>query len=337
MNIIINLIRSIFFDSLSVFIFSVFFSFNCFAQRDYYFRDSTTYKIDSSLSYIAGKRILYKNQNGVITKVKDFSIPNDSTFYIRDVDFADDQKGYVLFGSMYIGVPSLLYLTTNGGLSFKLDTSYYRTSLHKSINQVQFLDKNTIVLFDGYYESSVIRSFDGGQTWKMWFKSLIAHYFQMYNCNNAKWYLIGVPGDGFSSYSFPIPDSLWNKESMDFMSGCHNGNPECVRVWRDGDQDRKTDFIAKQIDTLTKLCSKTTSLQPVLTKSKMIVYPNPANDLFYIQNAEGEFYQLYDLQGNQWLSGKAISNNHVVSLSSIHNGTYVILIGQARFRIVKVP
>lgn len=326
---------SLYFKGLLAFIIIILFSQSVFAQRDYYFRDSTIYPINNNLSFIAGKRILYKNQNGSITKLKDFSIQDDSTFYIRDVDFINEQKGYVLVGSMYIGVPSFLYLTTNGGLSFDLDTSYYQASLYKSINQVQFLDNNTIALFDGYYESSVIRSFDGGKTWERWLNSMVAHYFQLHRCNNTQWYLIGLPGDGFSSYSFPILDSLWDKSGLEYTSGCHNGAPNCIRVFRDGDQDRKTNFIAKQIDTLTKICGNMTAIQEPIKENQIIVYPNPVEDKLIVSGILNEPYSIVNLSGEVIQSGLLNELNYSINLQNLSSGLYMLRIGNRQVKILK--
>lgn len=324
------MVRILLFSSLLTFLAST-----GYAQRDYFYRDSTIYQISPTIQYIAGKRALYKSESNTVVMVKDFTVSGDTTMYIRDVDFVDEQKGYVLVGSMYIGVPSFLYLTTNGGLSFKLDTSYYTTSLHKSINQVQFLDQNTIALFDGYYESSVIRSFDGGQTWKMWFNSLIAHYFQLHRCSNGKWYLIGVPGDGFSSYSFPIPDSLWAKDSTYYMSGCHNGDPDCIRVWRDGDRDRATDFIAKQTDTLTEVCGNTTGMFEFIREQKISIYPNPTTNYIMLSALPNVTYALYHINGNLLLRGKTTSYESIIRLDGLPPGCYFLQAGNGFQKIIK--
>ena len=321
--------------SLLAFILIILFSQNVFAQRDYYFRDSTIYPINNNLSFIAGKRILYKNQNGIITKLKDFSIQDDSTFYIRDVDFINEQKVYVLLGSMYISNETFLYQTTNGGLSFDIDTSYYKASLYKSINQVQFLDNNTIALFDGYYESSVIRSFDGGKTWDRWLNSMVAHYFQLHRCNNIQWYLIGLPGDGFSSYSFPIPDSLWVKNGLEYTSGCHNGAPNCVRVFREGDQDRKTNFIAKQIDTLTKICGNMTVIQEPIKEKQISCYPNPVEEILNVSGILNEPYSIVNLSGVEIESGLINELNYSINLQNLPSGLYMLRIGNRQVKILK--
>lgn len=247
------------------------------AQRDYYYRDSTTYFINNQVSYVAGKRHLYKWNEKNLELIKDFTVLGDSSFYIRDVDFIDSNTGYVVVGSIYIGNDSKLYFTQNGGVDWDLDTSYYSASLHKSINQMQVLKDGTLVLFDGYYESSVLRSTDGGKSWKLWLNSLIAHYFQLFECENGVRYLMGLPGDGFSSYSFRVEDTLWSKTDLkNYFNGCFTFGNTCIRVLRDGARDRETDFIQKQQDTLAKVCLKKVELRKISPKKQIELFPNPA-------------------------------------------------------------
>jgi hypothetical protein len=305
------------------------------AQRDYYYRDSSSYKVSENLTYIAGKRNLYANKNNELSMLKNFSVMGDSTIYIRDVDFINEKNGYVLVGSMYIGGSSDLYVTEDGGKNFKLDTSYYSASQHKSINQVQYLDSNTLVLFDGYYDSGLIKSLDGGRTWQPLFYSLIAHYFQLHKCQNGVWYLIGIPGDGFSSFSFPLPDSLWRKNKFEFMSGCHNGAPYCIRVFRNGITDRATDFIAKQIDTISKICGIKTTLSEPSQANEILIYPNPvSSNTCWINNALHLNYQLHDTQGILHQKGTIPSTHHPLDLSQLPKGIYFITLGNHRQKIL---
>jgi hypothetical protein len=191
------------------------------------------------------------------------------------------------------------------------------------------------VLFDGYYESSLIRSFNGGQTWEMWLNSLVAHYFQLHRCNDTKWYLIGIPGDGFSSYSFPIPDSLWTKNGLEFMSGCHNGAPGCIRVFRDGDRDRATDFIAKQIDTLTKICGNITAIQEAVKENQILYYPNPTKDILTISGILNEPFSLSNLTGEKIVSGIIDELEYDIYLQELPNGIYILRIGNKYQKILK--
>jgi hypothetical protein len=324
------MVRILLFSSLLTFLAST-----GYAQRDYFYRDSTIYQISPTIQYIAGKRTLYKNEANTITLIKDFTVTNDTTFYIRDVDFVNDRKGYVLVGSMYIGNLTQLYKTENGGLNWELDTSFYAASERKSINQMQVLDSNTFVLFDGYYTSSLIRSFDGGKTWTKWFESLIAHYFQLHKCSNGTFYLIGLPGDGFSSYSFPIPDSLWNKNNINFMSGCHNGAPGCIHVYRDGDRDRATDFIAKQIDTLTEVCGNTTGLFEFIREQKISIYPNPTTNYIVLSALPNVTYSLYHINGNLLLREKTTSYKSIIRLEGLPPGCYYLHAGNCFQKIIK--
>ncbi|MCF8253452.1 MAG: T9SS type A sorting domain-containing protein [Bacteroidia bacterium] len=307
-----------------------------FAQRDYYHRDSTSYKVSDKLTYIAGKRHLYANKENTISLLKDFSVPGDTTFYIRDMDFITEQKGYVLVGRMYIGSETYLFKTEDGGSTFGLDTSYYNASQHKSINQVQFLNSQTIILFDGYYESGLLKSLDGGITWEPWFYSLIAHYFQMHKCQNGTWYVIGTPGDGFASYSFPLADSMWTIKNLpNFMSGCHNSAPHCIKVFRNGGSDRETDFIVKQIDTLSKICGLKTTLSEPIQANEILIYPNPvSSNICLIKNALHLNYQRHDTQGILHQQGTIPSNHHQLDLSQLPKGIYFITLGNHRQKIL---
>jgi hypothetical protein len=307
------------------------------AQRDYYNRDSTSYKISEQKTFIAGKRNLYVIKNNELSHLKDFTVQGDSTFYIRDVDFIDENKGYVLVGRMYIGGSTNLYYTSDGGENFSLDTSYYSASQHKSINQVQYLDNNTVILFDGYYDSGLLKSLDGGRTWETWFYSLIAHYFQMHKCQNGTWYLIGTPGDGFSSYSFPLADSMWSiKDLPSYWSGCHNSAPYCIRVLRDGSSDRETDFIAKQIDTLTKVCGVKTSIAETIKKTEVKIYPNPFFGKCWIENGKNKWYQLFDSKGGLLQKGYIEDNKMELDFSHFPAGLYFISIDQQYDKILVI-
>lgn len=316
---------------LLLLILIVFYAYNLTAQRDYYYRDSTIYSTNGSLSYVAGKRHLYKWNQNSLELIKDFTVLGDSTFYIRDVDFIDSNTGFVVVGSIYIGGESKLYFTQNAGKNWSLDTSYYAASLHKSINQMQVLKDGTLVLFDGYYESAVLRSTDGGKSWKLWLNSLIAHYFQLFECDNGVWYLIGLPGDGFSSYSFKVDDTLWNKSDIkSYYNGCVAFGNACVRVLRDGERDRETDFIRKQQDTLAKRCMMKVELLKISHKNQIHIFPNPATDEWTVKinsslELQGCNLQIQDFAGRQ-LFQTSITQSEIqlVKSEKLNTGSYIV-------------
>jgi Secretion system C-terminal sorting domain len=122
------------------------------------------------------------------------------------------------------------------------------------------------------------------------------------------------------------------------MSGCHNGAPGCIRVFRTGDRDRKTDFIAKQIDTLTKICGAITSLEKAeFVKKDILLHPNPFTGIFYVENANAETYRVFDIQGKLLASGTIQSNSQALPLSELPEGVYLLVVGLRYFKIVKGP
>lgn len=304
------------------------FAFDIYAQRDYYFRDSSTYELSGTEMLIAGKRKLYLKSNENLSLLKDFSVIGDSSIYIRDVDVVSGDKIYVLVGSMYIGGNSVLFKSNDKGKNWEEDSSYYVASKFRSINQVQWDSEGVGYLFDGYYQSSVLRSKDGGKTWQFWFESLIAHYFQIHFCASGKPYLIGLPGDGFPSYSFEIPDSLWKKDEFGFyMSGCHNKKEGCIRVFRTGITDRETNFIQKQQDTLSKLCGQLNVVDPgAIQEPQIEVFPNPFSSEIYVQfgfNGTKEI-SLYSSTGERLVWKRVDAWEDILDLRSISKGVYFL-------------
>lgn len=201
---------------------------------------------------------------------------------------------------------------------------------------MQLLDDNNFLLFDGYYESSLIRSADGGATWTCWFTSQIAHYFQLHRCTNGNTYVIGLPGDGFASYSFIIPDSIKNANRIDFISGCQNLEPHCILVYDQVVIDRKSDYITEHIDTLTALCGNTTGIMDVWRKQPFWVYPNPAMYFITVHAPADMNYALYYTNGQMALEGKTTASEHTIYLEGLPSGIYFLNIGAEFQKLVKL-
>lgn len=305
------------------------------AQRDYFYRDSTVHPIGQTV-YVAGKKALYKQTSGGLQLLKDFTQPADTALYIRDVDFVTAAKGYVLVGSAYIGGNTQLFKTTDGGNSWTTDTSFYSAAPYNSVNQVQVLNEQTICLFDGYYESAVLRSFDGGDTWTMWLNSLIAHYFQLHQCSNGAYYLIGMPGDAFPSYSFEVHDTLWAKNNVgSFWSGCHNNQPWCIRLYL-GSNLREYDYLKAHSDTLTKLCGISTHINETQTHQAGLVYPNPFGNCFTMVGEAGTRYGIFNYTGFLILEGIMQNHTEVVKTESLPAGIYFLKSGHYTYKLNKL-
>jgi hypothetical protein len=74
------------------------------------------------------------------------------------------------------------------------------------------------------------------------------------------------------------------------------------------------------------------------TKNNIKIYPNPTNNIIYVQglsDIENNIVELYDVQGNLMLS-KEIVGNGMIDLAEFANGIYVIKVGGAFQRIAKM-
>ena len=74
------------------------------------------------------------------------------------------------------------------------------------------------------------------------------------------------------------------------------------------------------------------------TKNKIKIYPNPTNNIIYVQglsDIENNIVELYDVQGNLMLS-KVMLGNGMIDLVEFANGIYVIKVGGVFQRIAKM-
>lgn len=312
-------------------------SLNCYAQRNIRSgNDSTQYTISTNKTIIAGRHKLYLLSNNTTSLLYDFTVPSDTDLFVRDVDFVDDQKGYVIIGSRYIGNETWLYKTTDGGNTFVLDTSYFSEAKQKSLNQMQVISSNHFLLFDGYYQSAVLRSTDGGNTWDRWIEDLIAHYFQVHVCANGKWFLNGLEGDGFPSYSMPIPDSLFGlTRQVPFHNCFTQGGGDCV-VLAYNLPYVKGDVLRYFTDTLQQLCGNSTAVQDTkLQLAPINVWPNPGNDKITIECPVPTSIVVYNTLGVIVHQSTIQARNHQVECQSWPDGLYNIRVQNQTFKWIK--
>jgi hypothetical protein len=71
--------------------------------------------------------------------------------------------------------------------------------------------------------------------------------------------------------------------------------------------------------------------------SESLIYPNPANNILSIENAEGLNVKLYDFLGRELFSKENILSKEQISLEGITNGTYLLTLSDGlKTRIEKV-
>jgi len=276
-------------------LFFVFFYSIAFAQREYGSCDSTTYTLNNDTTVVVGKTKLYLLTNNTLVPLFDFTT-SDTNDYIRDFDIVKPDLWYTVVGGKYIGMPSQLFKSTNRGQTWQLDTSYYTianganlpNNFLKCINNFQHLQGDTFVMFMSYYESGIIYSTNGGQTWTKWFDNLISHYQGMFLCNN-KYYIYGFKGDAFRAWMFGFDrqllfssDSvgLWNSfNSMGNHPPCSTMNDTVNCVYASANLSRCATYIYFK-QWIDSLCSALSTLN--YDQSFIKVYPNPTNGMLHI-------------------------------------------------------
>lgn len=322
-------ILSIFFCSVLV---MCFFNTEINAQRKYGVRDSTVYVINSIDTIIAGKHKLYKKQGASLNLIIEFNdivgVPlSTERGWIRDFDFWDSQNWYVLLGLRYDGGNTILYKTTNAGINWTIDTSYYNQSRHQSLNQVQIVDNQKAFLFDGYYTSDVLRTNDGGNTWKRWLEStMFANHRGIFICNDTTYYLWGSPGDPWIPYMFPIPISAFN--SLYYPVDCHQ-NSACINATGIPNNDHYTADIEGYFTPIfNSLCSQVLSVNEVNLQNHIVIYPNPNNGKFTLMlgnETEKGIIEIYNALGQRiYLSAITNQKSEIEFSSSKTSGIYFV-------------
>lgn len=320
----------------------VLFNNHCFAQREFGVCDSTSYALNADTTIIAGRHHLYLYSNNTLSTLYDFTSPDDRE-YIRDFDIIHPDLWYTVVGSRYIGGPTRLYKSTNGGQIWTLDTSHHNAAnsgflspqFFQSINNLQHLNGDTLMMFMSYYESGIIYSTDLGLTWTKWFHNLISYYQGMFECND-KYYIFRYQGDGFRASMFGFDKNLlftsdstglWNSfNHLGYHPPCYNGADleRCIFAPHNSTRCESYYYFENKIDTL---CSAL-SIEDVNTIVYR-VFPNPFHEKITVEGDTGtEYYSLINVYGQTAWSGRLIAQQDFFRLT---NGVYFLTISKGDF------
>jgi hypothetical protein len=322
------------------------------AQREYNVCDSTFYPFNADTTVIAGKRMLYIQTPGGVTPIADFTTL-DTNEYIRDFDIIKPDLWYTLVGRRYIGGNTALYKSNDRGQTWTLDTSFFEATIYdtsffdqtyyNSINQLQKMGEDTIVLFVGYYHSGLVYSVDGGNTWQEWFRNMIVHYQGILECDNY-YFLYAFEGDAFSPVMFAFQKYLlfssssngdWdNNVPTTYHPPCHNGNDQrCIYAPQSLSRCAQYHHF---VDTLPDVC---TQLLSVLNPDELIrvtLSPNPTHDFIDVKiplhSININELIVYDYLGRR-IQPKIIKitgNTYRVQMSNYTTGIYTIVLNAGR-------
>lgn len=274
--------------------------------RQFLVCDSTEYASSPDTVIVAGRYKLYLKTDTGLVLIHDFST-NNANNYIRDFDVIRPDLWYALIGSRYIGDLTTLYKSNDQGITWAVDTNYFtaidssilQTNIgfdpfnpqyYNSINQVQKIGTDTILLFLGYYSSGIVYSINGGDNWKHWFSNTPAYYFGIFDCNSY-YYLYQMPGDGFAGRMFSFEkqylfrnDSLVNFDHLPSGSGHHTpfhitNDPNTLYFGSISNCETYY-FLENHVDSL---CNFLSSTYPLYENFDLKVYPNPNEGIFTIE------------------------------------------------------
>lgn len=296
------------------------------AQRQWGVLDSTHYAIGDDTTLIASRHQLYRALPAGTTLIRDFTDPEEPNYFIRDVDHWSSHEFYVLVGSRYIGAPTFLFKTMDAGSTWTVDSSFFDAATEPpSLNQMTIVG-DTAYLFNGYYISEVLRSYDHGITWQSWFSSLIAHYYGLIPCGNTA-FIHGMVGDGFSPSMWQVPDSLWAIQAPGFWSGCHNGGaPGCYYA-----PSIPYPEVVQYFDSLANaLCATGLSVVEPAAGPQLTLAPNPATDRIHVigSRAGGEL-RITDGLGREQ---RVQRTGEVLAIGTLPAGVYLVHITEGGVR-----
>ncbi|MFK7973195.1 MAG: T9SS type A sorting domain-containing protein [Bacteroidia bacterium] len=322
------------------------------AQREFGVHDSTFYILNADTTIVAGQKKLYASTSGGLSLIRDFTT-GDDRYFIRDFDIVTDSVWYTLVGSRF-GGDTDLFKTVDKGANWFVDTSFFSVSRglvadnFNSINQVQRLSADTLVLFVGYYESGLVYSIDGGDSWRPWFRNLIAFYHGFFMCE-TDYYLFGIEGDGFPSSMFRVPRTLlfspdtnnvwthWTGGTV-YHPACYDRDTACIFAPNSISLYNQYLFHKNYIDSI---CSTATSVEKNEVRPGIHLYPNPqkeGEDIILEQDINPKVlpYQIFNIRGMIVQKGRTFSQaNTSIKTSSLGPGLYMIIVRDGEVFYVK--
>ncbi len=330
---------------------------SAFAQREFGICDSTTYEYNNDTSIIAGRNRLYLRTNNSTNLLYNFSTA-DPDEYIRDFDIVKPNLWYTVVGRRYIGSNTNLYKSTDKGITWTIDTNHYLASnaqfldpqFLKSINYLQHLNGDTLLMFMSYYDSGILYSTDAGQTWTKWFNNLITHYQGMLECGN-KYYIYGFEGDAFRSWMFGFNKQLlftsdsggaWNIFRINsYHPNCNKFDTvNCIYAPYNATRCGSYTYYKNYIDSI---CSLTgiNEIKP----TEIQIYPNPSKGMYSLKFSENtdlsiNAIEVFDVIGNK-CKVDAVNMNGVllINIQNLSPGLYFLRVHhnnkQQTFKLIK--
>lgn len=310
--------------------------------REFDVNDSTIHALNNDTLIIANKYVLFIKRPGGIDTLRNFYNGNPD-FFIRDVDIFQDRSIYVVHGSRYISNITETHRGWNLGQSWTQDTSYYPISrvlvnngavvFHNSVNQIQELAEDTLMIFHSYYQSAIIYSTDNGQNWNTWFDQTPAHFHGIFRCDSL-WYVWGLEGDAFSASMFELNNTDFLNTSFQPPPCFQGGQTNCIYAMNSLPRFDQYLFFGDYLDSA---CFATNHLE-YATESGISIYPNPGSGQIIISTKWDEIPSVSLINS----IGKPIEINYrqsgneiILDLKGIPRGNYILKLANSKRHLTK--
>ncbi|MDA3910616.1 MAG: T9SS type A sorting domain-containing protein [Bacteroidales bacterium] len=144
--------------------------------------------------------------------------------------------------------------------------------------------------------------------------------------------MTGLPSGSFSPLTgsgYPI-----SADDMNTM-GLSGTFDVCMTVTYDG-----IDNVATNNESCITITREPVSINSNISET-MVIYPNPANNVLNIENAQGAKVSVYNMIGQELLSANVNNNMHAINVSELPEGSYIVRIANGaeiktqKFNIVR--
>jgi len=289
------------------------------------------YFFNSSLGFVGGANTLYKTTNGGENWIN-VTPPGFSEIIVKIVLY-DNDFGFFLTRE-YLN-PGSVFKTTNGGTNWqKLENFYSGYTGEKALFDCVPLNRDTVYIALGYYQTGIMRTTNGGTNWQH-----IYNQFNVYTYPGSFYELVVLDRNNIIAMNGPTDGApCYLVKSTN--GGFNFTHPSAIRLagyMYDGFFFRNTyaayfcgesGIIIKLNSFITNVSSQT---ENIINKDKFTISPNPGGDFISILPDENSDYSesggeiiIYDLSGKQVHNAKINNFQNVINISHLPKSVYFI-------------
>lgn len=293
------------------------------------------YFFNSTIGFIGGTNVLYKTTNGGENWVN--TTPAGLSDIVVRISFYDNDYGFFLTRE-YLN-PGSVYKTTNGGVSWqKLDSFYSGYTGEKALFDCAFVNRDTVFISLGYYQTGIMRTTNGGANWQYiynhWQTNIYpGSLYELFIIDRNNIIAMNGPTDGAPCYLIKSTNGGFNftHPSAKRLSGYQY----------DGYFFRTTPtvYTCGESGVIMKVYSYLTGIQNqgtnVSLSQEFSIAPNPGGNYLKIiannsdnPNASTDI-KIYDLTGKEVHSIKTNNVESFIDISHLPKSIYIIKIKTA--------